>query len=70
MKKHLFGEAVDNHYMTSRDDCRRVTLFQILVRDLTEALKIAQALWVKNASFCVLASVFGGNATGDWQGCG
>ena len=55
LKEHLFGEAVDNHYMTKRDDYRRVALSQILVRDLTEALKIAQALRVENASFCALA---------------
>jgi parvulin-like peptidyl-prolyl isomerase len=55
LKEHLFGEAVDSHYMTNRDDYRRVALSQILVRDLTEALKIAQALRVENASFCALA---------------
>jgi parvulin-like peptidyl-prolyl isomerase len=55
LKEHLFGETVDSHYMTNRDDYRRVALSQILVRDLTEALKIAQALRVENASFCALA---------------
>ncbi|MBE9119508.1 peptidylprolyl isomerase [Microcoleus sp. Pol14C2] len=55
LKEHLFGEVVDNHYMTNRDDYRRVALSQILVRDLTEALKIAQSLRVENASFCALA---------------
>lgn len=55
LKEHLFGEAVDNYYMTNRDDYRRVALSQILVRDLTEALKIAQSLSVENASFCALA---------------
>jgi hypothetical protein len=55
LKEHLFGEAVDSHYITNRDDYRRVALSQILVRDFTEALKIAQALRVKNASFCALA---------------
>jgi len=55
LKEHLFGETVDSHYMTNRDDYRRVALSQILVRDLTEALKIAQALQVENASFCALA---------------
>ncbi len=55
LKEHLFGEAVDSHYMTNRDDYRRVALSQILVRDFTEALKIAQALQVENASFCALA---------------
>jgi parvulin-like peptidyl-prolyl isomerase len=55
LKEHLFGEVVDSHYMTNRDNYRRVALSQILVRDLTEALKIAQALRVENASFCALA---------------
>lgn len=55
LKEHLFGEAVDSHYITNRDDYRRVALSQILVRDVTEALKIAQALRVENASFCALA---------------
>lgn len=55
LKEHLFGETVDSHYMTNRDDYRRVALSQILVRDFTEALKIAQALRVENASFCALA---------------
>jgi parvulin-like peptidyl-prolyl isomerase len=55
LKEHLFGEVVDSHYMTNRDNYRRVALSQILVRDLTEALKIAQALRVENTSFCALA---------------
>ena len=55
LKEHLFGEAVDNHYIGKPDDYRRVALSQILVRDLAEALKIAQALRVENASFCALA---------------
>jgi parvulin-like peptidyl-prolyl isomerase len=55
LKEHLFGEAVDNHYMSNRDDYRRVAISQILVRDLTEALKISQALRVEKASFCALA---------------
>ena len=55
LKEHLFGETVDNHYITNRDDYPRVALSQILVRDLTEALKIAQALRAENASFCALA---------------
>lgn len=55
LKEHLFGEAVDAHYMSNRDDYRRVALSQILVRDLTEALKIVQTLKTENASFCALA---------------
>ena len=55
LKEHLFGETVDSHYITNRDDYRRVALSQILVRDFTKALKIAQALRVEKASFCALA---------------
>ncbi|QLE39977.1 peptidylprolyl isomerase [Nostoc sp. C052] len=55
LKEHLFGDAVDAHYMNNRDDYRRVALSQILVRDLTEALQIAQVLRGENASFCALA---------------
>jgi parvulin-like peptidyl-prolyl isomerase len=55
LKEHLFGEAVDTHYVSNRDNYRRVALSQILVRDLTEAAKIAQALREEKASFCGLA---------------
>lgn len=55
LKEHLFGEAVDAHYISNRDDYRRVALSQILVRDLTEAVKITQLLREEKASFCALA---------------
>ncbi|WP_411267997.1 peptidylprolyl isomerase [Nostoc sp. PA-18-2419] len=55
LKQHLFGDAVDAHYMNNRDDHRRLALSQILVRDLTEAFQIAQVLRQENASFCALA---------------
>jgi parvulin-like peptidyl-prolyl isomerase len=55
LKEHLFSEAVDTHYTNNQDDYRRVALSQILARDLTEAVKIAQALRGENASFCALA---------------
>jgi parvulin-like peptidyl-prolyl isomerase len=55
LQEHLFGEMVDDHYMSKRDDYHRVALSQILVRDLTEARKIAKALREENASFCALA---------------
>ncbi len=55
LKEHLFGAAIDNHYINNRDDYRRLALSQILVRDLTKALEIAKALRVDNASFCALA---------------
>ncbi|MEQ9549523.1 MAG: peptidylprolyl isomerase [Coleofasciculus sp. G3-WIS-01] len=55
LKEHLFGEAIDSHYMSDRDNYKRVALSQILVRDLTEAVKITQALRQGKVSFCVLA---------------
>jgi parvulin-like peptidyl-prolyl isomerase len=55
LKEHLFGLVVDNHYIGDRDHYRRVALSQILVSELTEALKIAQALRQEQASFCALA---------------
>lgn len=57
LKEQLFGLAVDGHYMTNREDYRRVALSQILVLDLTEALKIARSLRDNQASFCALALV-------------
>jgi len=55
LKEHLFGESVDIDYISNRDNYRRIALSQVLVRDLTEALKITQALREENASFCTLA---------------
>ncbi|ACC81809.1 peptidylprolyl isomerase [Nostoc punctiforme] len=55
LKEHLFGVAVDDHYINNRDSYKRVALSQILVRDLTEAMKITKALRDKKDSFCALA---------------
>ncbi|SRR5579883_568280 len=55
LKEHLFGELVDSHYMSNRDDYRHLALSQILVRDLTEAVNITQSLKENKASFCALA---------------
>lgn len=55
LKEHLFGDAVDAHYISNRHDYRRVALSQILVSDLPDALKVAHALREENASFCALA---------------
>lgn len=55
LKEHLFGDAVDGHYISNRDDYKRVALSQILVRELPDALKVAHALQAENASFCALA---------------
>lgn len=55
LKEHLFGDAVDAHYMSNRNDYKRVALSQIIVRDLTDALKVTYAIREENASFCTLA---------------
>ncbi len=55
LKEHLFGAAVDSHYLSHRDNFRRVALSQILVTDLAEALRIKQILQEGRASFCALA---------------
>ncbi|URD48506.1 peptidylprolyl isomerase [Chroococcidiopsis sp. CCNUC1] len=55
LKEYLFGDAVDAHYISNRNDYKRVALSQILVSDLLDALKVAHALREENASFCALA---------------
>lgn len=55
LKEQLFGYIVDNHYISDRNHYKRVALSQILVSELTEALKIAQTLRQEQASFCALA---------------
>ncbi|MFN6478195.1 peptidylprolyl isomerase [Nostoc sp. DedQUE07] len=55
LKEYLFGDAVDGHYLSNRNDYQRVALSQILVSDLTEAKKIIYAIKESNESFCALA---------------
>lgn len=55
LKEHLFGDSIDAHYISNRNDYKRVALSQILVRDLTTALKVVHAIREENASFCALA---------------
>ncbi|MBW4641944.1 MAG: peptidylprolyl isomerase [Goleter apudmare HA4340-LM2] len=55
LKELLFGSAIDNHYMSNRNDYRRLALSQIVVRELTEAMNIAVLLQENKASFCNLA---------------
>lgn len=55
LKEHLFGDAVDAHYISNRDSYKRVALSQILVGDLAEAMKVIQELQRENTSFCALA---------------
>lgn len=55
LKVHLFGDVVDDHYISNRDNYRRIALSQILVTDLSEALNIVRSLREEKASFCALA---------------
>jgi parvulin-like peptidyl-prolyl isomerase len=55
LKEHLFGDTVDAHYLSNRNDYKRVALSQILVGDLIEARKVTYAIREENASFCALA---------------
>jgi parvulin-like peptidyl-prolyl isomerase len=41
--------------MNNRNDYKRVALSQILVRDLPDALKVANAIQEEKAAFCALA---------------
>jgi parvulin-like peptidyl-prolyl isomerase len=55
LKEHLFGEAVDGHYLNNRDNYQRVALSQILVKDLSLSMQIIHKLKEEKTSFCVLA---------------
>jgi PPIC-type PPIASE domain len=55
LKDRLFGANLDIHYISNRDNYRRVALSQILVLEQPEALKIVQALQERHESFCALA---------------
>lgn len=55
LKDYLFGGRVDMHYINNRKEYKRVAISQILVRDLTEAFNIVQALREDPAAFCALA---------------
>lgn len=55
LKEHLFGDIIDAHYISNRNDFHRVALSQILVSDLPTALELTHELQVENASFCALA---------------
>lgn len=58
IKESTVGESVDSYYMSNRNNCRRVALSQILVSDLTTAIKIVESIRNKNESFCALALEF------------
>lgn len=58
IKEAVVGASVDSYYMSNRSSCRRVALSQILVSDLTIAMKIVESIRNKNESFCALALEF------------
>jgi parvulin-like peptidyl-prolyl isomerase len=58
IKESVVGASVDSYYMSNRNSCRRVALSQILVSDLTTAIKIVESIRNKNESFCALALEF------------
>lgn len=55
LKERLFGSTIDTQYLVDPYIFKRVALSQILVLDLTEALRIVQALQQDKAAFCSLA---------------
>jgi parvulin-like peptidyl-prolyl isomerase len=55
LKEQLFGASVDGHYLSNRKDYRRIALSQILVDDLTDALKIVSKVQEDKAAFCASA---------------
>jgi parvulin-like peptidyl-prolyl isomerase len=55
LKEHLFGASVDGPYLSNRKDYRRIALSQIVVDDLTDALKIVARVQEDKATFCALA---------------
>ncbi len=55
LKEYLFGANVDMHYISNRDQYKRVALSQILVLDRETASKVIQSLSEEKTSFCALA---------------
>lgn len=55
LQEYLFGENVDGHYLNNREQYRRVAVSQILVSELSEALRLLQLLRQGQASFSALA---------------
>ncbi|MBE9180632.1 peptidylprolyl isomerase [Oculatella sp. LEGE 06141] len=55
LQEHLFGENVDSHYLNNREQYKRVAVSQILVNELSEALRLLQLLRQEQVSFCAAA---------------
>lgn len=55
LKEHLFLDRIDAHYLSYREEYRRVAFSQILVSELSEALEIAEILRSNKASFAAMA---------------
>ena len=55
LKEYLFGANVDAHYISNRDQFKRVALSQILVLDRETASEVMHLLSEEKTSFCALA---------------
>ncbi|HEY9623162.1 MAG TPA: peptidylprolyl isomerase [Crinalium sp.] len=55
LKEHVFGGAIDAHYMSDRDQYKRVALSQILLPNEAEAIQVLQELQNNPSAFCALA---------------
>lgn len=54
-KEYKFGGLVDAHYISNRNDYKRVALSQILVKDISAAMEVFNLLKQDKAAFCALA---------------
>lgn len=55
LKEHLFLDSIDAHYLSYREEYRRVAFSQILVAEMSEALEIAEILRSNKVSFAAMA---------------
>ena len=55
LKEYLFGANVDMHYISNRDQYKKVALSQILVLERETASQVIQSLAEEKSSFCALA---------------
>jgi parvulin-like peptidyl-prolyl isomerase len=58
VKEEIAGENADSYYFANRNACRRVAVSQILVDNLTTAMKVVESIRQQKDSFCALALDF------------
>jgi parvulin-like peptidyl-prolyl isomerase len=58
VKEKIAGEGADYFYLGNRNACRRVAVSQILVENLTTAMKVVESIRHQTGSFCSLALDF------------